>query len=341
MNSALFCLFMARVRSFYREPSVVFWAFGFPVLLAVALGIAFRNRPPEPVAIGVSQACGSDVSGPLEADEGVRARILPPDQADRALRTGTVALVIECAPERGYRFDPTSPESRFARLVVHDALERGAGRVDRTAPTLHPVAEAGARYIDFLIPGLIGSNLMSAGLWGLGFSIVEMRVRKLLKRLAATPMRRSDFLLSFLLVRAVLVAVELPAMLLFARFAFGVRVHGSLVLLGAIAMAGSLAFGCIGVLVASRAQNTQTVSGLINLVSLPMYLCSGVFFSSAQFPAAMQPFIRALPLTALIDALRGVMVEGEGLGAVGPRVLVLLAWGLAAFVGALKAFRWQ
>lgn len=341
MNSALWHLFMARVRSFYREPSVLFWAFGFPMLLAVALGIAFRNQPPDPVDVGVSSACGPDVRAALEADPDVRMHALSDADAGRALRTGAVALIVDCDGARAYRFDPTRPESRLARLVAHDALERGAGRIDRTRPDERRVTEAGARYIDFLIPGLIGSNIMSAGLWGLGFTLVDMRVRKLLKRLAATPMRRTDFLLSFLLVRALLALIELPAMLLFAWLAFGVTVHGSIPLLIGVAVLGSLVFGGVGVLVAARAQNTQTISGLINLVSMPMYLCSGVFFSAAKFPAVMQPVVRALPLTALIDALRGVMTDGEGLTAIAPRLAVFLAWGVVAFAVAVKGFRWR
>lgn len=341
MNSALWHLFMARVRSFYREPGVLFWSFGFPILLAVALGIAFRNAPPEPVAVGVAASCGPDVRAALAADPDVHPRDADGAEADRLLRIGAVAIVVECAGERTYRFDPTRPESRLARLVVHDALERGAGRADRTTPVDRRVTEVGARYVDFLIPGLIGSNLMSAGLWGLGFTLVDMRVRKLLKRLAATPMRRRDFLLSFLLVRAALVLVELPAMLLFARLAFGVTVHGSVLALVAITLLGSLSFGGIGVLVASRAQNTQTVSGLINLVSMPMYLCSGVFFSASKFPEMMQPVVRVLPLTALNDALRGVMTDGVGFAEIAPRVAIFCGWGLLAFVVALKGFRWR
>ena len=342
MSSAFVLLVMARLRSFWREPSVLFWAFGFPIVLAVALGIAFRNRPPEPVDIVVETRCSDPIQKAVTTDPGLRGRVLPPPAAAEALRTGAVALVVLCdGAEPTYRFDETRPEARLARLVVHEALERAAGRVDRPSPADIRVTEPGARYIDFLIPGLIGSNIMSAGLWGLGFTLVDMRVRNLLKRLAATPMKKRDFLASFVAVRALLICVELPLLLVFARVAFGVTVQGSLPLLFAVCLLGSLVFAGFGVLVASRAKNAQTVSGLINLVSIPMYLCSGVFFSAERFPPSVLPWARALPLTALIDAMRGIMTEGHGLREVAPRMLVALLWGAGAFIVALRGFRWR
>lgn len=342
MSSAFVLLVMARLKSFWREPSVLFWAFGFPIVLAVALGIAFRNRPPEPVDVAVEMTCSDEIQKAVTSDAGLRGRVLAPTAAAQALRTGAVALVVACdRRDPAYRFDETRPEARLARLLVHDALERAAGRVDLTAPADVHVSEPGARYIDFLVPGLIGSNIMSAGLWGLGFTLVDMRVRNLVKRLAATPMKKREFLASFVAVRAVLICIELPLLLAFARVAFGVTVQGSLPLLFVVCLLGSLVFAGFGVLVASRAQNTQTVSGLINLVSIPMYLCSGVFFSAERFPPSVLPWVRALPLTALIDSMRGIITEGHGLREVAPRMFVALLWGTGAFIVALRAFRWR
>jgi ABC-type multidrug transport system permease subunit len=203
------------------------------------------------------------------------------------------------------------------------------------------VAEPGARYIDFLIPGLVGMNLMSAGMWGIGYLIVEMRTKKLVKRMLATPMRRADFLLSFIIMRAFFVVVEVPTLFAFGWLVFGVRIAGSLSLLFALSLLGSLTFAGLGLLVASRAQNTQTVGGLMNLVMMPMFICSGVFFSTSNFPGAMQPFLRALPLTAMNDALRAVANEGAGAAQVSGSIAILAAWGIASFAAALKMFRWR
>ncbi|HZF56143.1 MAG TPA: ABC transporter permease [Polyangiaceae bacterium] len=338
----LWQLTLARWRNFYREPSAVFWTFGFPILLSMALGTAFRNRPPDPVTVGIESGPGAEA---LQAalDEGAefKSSIQSHGEAGAALRTGKVDVVVVPGSPRVYRVDPTRPEGRLARALVDDALQRAEGRRDRTPTDDEVVTEPGSRYVDFLIPGLIGMGLMSGGLWGIGYTLVEMRTQKLVKRLLATPMKRSDFLLAFIMTRALFLVVELPVLIGFAVLTFGVPVRGSYALLTGVGVLGSVVFAGIGLLVAARAKNTQTVGGLINVVSMPMYLFSGVFFSSERFPDWMQPIIRALPLTALNDSIRAVMLEGATLAQVAQPALVMAAWGVAAFGLALGVFRWR
>ncbi len=343
MNSSLWRLTATRLQLFFREPSSVFWTFGFPILLTIALGIAFRNRPPEPVDAAVEAGPGAEAvrDALVRSPQQVRTVLLPPAEAEAALRVGRVSIVVRPGPPRTYEFDPTRPESRLARLVVDDALQRAAGRRDPVPAAEAHLTEPGSRYVDFLVPGLIGLNIMSSGMWGIGWVIVETRQKKLLKRMLATPMRRGEFLLSFVLMRIVFLAMELPVLLAFGHFAFQVPVRGSLALLVGVSLLGALAFSGIGLLVASRARNTQTVNGLINVVMMPMFLLSGVFFSYAHFPHAMQPFIRALPLTALNDALRAIMNEGAGVAAVASEALLLAAVTAASFGAALRVFRWS
>jgi ABC-type multidrug transport system permease subunit len=224
---------------------------------------------------------------------------------------------------------------------VDDALQRAEGRTDSAPVKDQLVTEPGSRYIDFLIPGLLGFNLMSSGLWGVGFVLVEMRVRKLIKRMTATPMSRAHFLLSFVLVRGVFLLGELPLLLAFAYWVFDVPIRGSLPLIVALSALGSLVFAGMGLLVGSRAQNTQTVAGLVNLVTLPMGICSGVFFSAGRFPEVVQPLIKVLPLTALIDGVRAVMLDGVGPAAIARQATILLIWGAVSFAVALRVFRWQ
>lgn len=344
-DSALWQLTLARWRIFYREPSTMFWTYGFPLLLALALGVAFRDRPPEPVDAAVeARAGGEALRDALAKNPAVRVLYLDPDAARKALRSGKVAIVVTpgtAGAPRTYTYDLTRPESRIARAVVDDVLQRAEGRTDPTAVKEALVTEPGARYIDFLIPGLLGFGLMSSGLWGVGFVIVEMRTRKLIKRMVATPMRKTDFLASFVLMRALFLLGELPILIVFANLLFDVPVRGSIWLLSGLTLLGSLVFAGLGLLVASRAQNVQTVGGLVNLLTLPMSICSGVFFSSQRFPEAMQPLIQLLPLTALIDAVRAVMIDGAGPAAVARPVAILAAWGLASFLVALKLFRWR
>lgn len=341
-RSPLIELVLARWRSFYREPGVLFWSFGFPIALAIALGIAFRSQGPQPVAVAVQAQDGADlVLTGLAENKEVRATQMEEGAANVALRTGKVALVVVPGSPPTYRFDPTRPEGRLARAVVDEQLQRSQGRADMYQAVEAPVTEPGSRYIDFLIPGLIGTTLMQGGLWGVGYVIVEMRTRKLMKRLLATPMKKRDFLLAFVLVRALFLLVELPVLLVFAALVFDVPVHGSLLLFTAMATLGSLSFAGLGLLVASRAENIQTASGLINLASLPMLITSGTFFSSAKFPDVVQPIVQALPLTALNDGLRGIMLDGYGPRELLPQIAILAAWGVGTFVIALKLFRWR
>src|SRR4051812_40307704 len=337
-------LTLMRVRELTREPGILFWIFGFPILMSVGLGLAFRTRGPEPIAVGSLPGAPADIVSALERG-GVKVQPVDEAAARLALRSGKVALVL-APPERPggpvrYRFDPMRAETRLARATVDDLVQRAAGRRDLRAVADEPVHERGARYIDFLIPGLLGMNLMSGSMWGIGWVIVNMRVRRLLKRLLAAPMRRSHLLIAQGLARLLLLPVEVAVILIFARLAFDVRLAGSLLALAAICVAGAASFAGIAVLVSSRAPNNETGGGLMNVVMLPMFVLSGVFFSSSHFPALMQPLITALPLTALNDGLRAVIVDGGGLTAVGGPLAVLGVWGVVCFLLGLRLFRWS
>jgi ABC-2 type transport system permease protein len=334
-----------RYREFFREPEAVFWVFIFPVLLAAGLGIAFRNRGPERVAVAVATTApaAARLAEALRRTREVDVSLLSDSAASEALRIGDVALVL--VPSMGgklqYRYDDTQPESQTARLVVDDALQRAAGRRDPVPVNDQLVRERGGRYIDFLVPGLLGMNLMGSGIWGLGFAIVDARKKKLLKRLIATPMSRPQYLASFVLSRLTLLIIEVGVLLGFGVLAFGVPVRGSFPVLLAICFLSSLAFASLGLLIASRAQTMEGASGLMNLVMLPMWIFSGVFFSAARFPDQIQPLIQALPLTAVIDALRANMLRGAGLDGVAIELTIILAWLLVSFLLALRLFRWR
>ena len=335
-----------RLRELWREPEVIFWVFGFPILLALGLGIAFRDKSAEVIRVAI-------VSGPESQNalaliqrapggSSIHADVLDEATALRGFRVGKYDLVIESNPQGGYvyRYDPARPDSVFARARVDDSLQAGAGRKDPVPTSAVASTEPGSRYIDFLIPGLLGMNLMNAAMWGIGFALVDMRQRKLLKRFVATPMRRSDFLLALLSSRLVLMLVEVSLLLGFGVFAFHMKILGSAWSILLIGACGAISFGGLGLLTASRAQKIESASGLMNLVMMPMWIFSGVFFSGERFPAAVQPFIKALPLTALNDALRATILEGASLPSQGHRILVLAVWAVISFALALRWFRW-
>jgi ABC-2 type transport system permease protein len=335
-------LTLARFREFLREPEAVFWVFMFPVIMTCALGIAFRSRGEEPVIAGIVEQAGADqIASALDSAGGFTVRRIAPDDVDRAVRDGRAPVVIVPGTPPTYRFDQARAESQVARLAVDRALQRAAGRSDAFTPVEEPVQNVGSRYIDWLVPGLLGMNIMSTGLWGVGFSIVQARTKKLLKRLVATPMSKSHYLMSHVFSRLLFLALEVMVIVGFARLFFDVKVHGALWSLAGLALLGALSFGGLGLLLASRARTIEAVSGLMNLVMLPMWVLSGVFFASTNFPEAMQPFIKVLPLTALNDALRAIVNEGRSMTSVASEVAVLTGWGVVSFVLSLRLFRWQ
>jgi len=378
--TALIELTSARIREFFREPAAIFWVYGFPLIMALSLGIAFRDRPQAKLNIDLV-APGGDTTAPawwstLQEDPRLTLHTPAPDAWTRRLRDAKTDLVLiapgmtgsssgsatssnatpsnESAPNgvaphetsaggpSGWQVwsEPRRADSLLAREVVENVLHR---QTTAPPPDFEPreLQEAGSRYIDFLIPGLLGMNLMGGGLFGVGFVLVDMRVKKLLKRFLATPLRHGDFLLSVMLSRLLFMLPEILALLLFSRFLFGVTVRGSYGELALLVLLGGFCFAGIGLLVASRATTLETASGLMNLLMLPMYVLSGVFFSADRFPEAMQPLVRALPLTALNDALRGVMLEGESLVELSRPCLTLVLWGVLSFAVALRIFRWK
>jgi len=336
-------LTLARFRGFIREPEAVFWTFVFPILLAVGLGVAFRSRAPDRPHVAVTASASSRVIDSLKGDSSVVVEVLDDSAAARALRTGTIALVARVTGPSTveYTYDPARGDAAMAKLLVDRAVQRAAGRADPVQVVERKVTERGSRYIDFVLPGLLGMNLMGSGIWGIGFAIVDQRAKKLLKRFMATPMSRAEYLASFLFSRLFFLILEVVVLLGFGVLIFGVPLRGSLLTLAGICLLATVSFGAIGLLVSSRARTTEGVAGLMNLVMIPMWIFSGVFFSSSNFPNAIQPVIKLLPLTAVNDALRANMLEGASLAAVSSEILVIAGWLVLSFVLALKLFRWR
>jgi len=343
-DHALVQLTLMRMREFIREPEALFWSMIFPIALAAGLGIAFRNRPPEVLKVA---AVTPRLSEALRQEKLLDVTQLSPESAEQFVRTGKVALVAEPAADGSpdgavvYRYDDTNPEGRQARMLADQAIQRASGRQDPVEGNDTIMREPGSRYIDFLIPGLIGMGIMGNSIWGPGFSIVDARRKKLMKRIVATPMPKHYYLLSFLVWRMILLPVDVGVPLAFGTLVFGVPIRGSLVALALTCVLATLAFSAGGLLIASRVRTIEAASGLMTLTMVPMWILSGVFFSSQRFPDLVQPVIKALPLTALIDALRGNMLQGTGFAQMAPQAAVLGAWSMVCFGLALRLFRWR
>ena len=343
--SPLLELTRVRFLAFLREPEAVFWTFVFPILLASGLGIAFRSRPAEVVKVAVVSrgAEAERVQHALAADSLLDAALLSDSAATEALRMGTVALVVRASTPTSveYRFDEARPESRDARLLVDRAIQRAGGSYSPVATSDSYVSEPGSRYVDFVLPGLLAMNLMGSGIWSIGFAIVDARSKKLLKRLVATPMRRGHYLASFLTMRLGLMVIEVSVITAFGHWVFGVPMRGSLLTFFTITLAGTLSFGALGLLIASRARTVEAASGMMNFVMVPMWVASGVFFAASRFPSVVQPLVQALPLTAVVDALRLNMLQGAGFTGVWGELAILTVWIVVAFILALRLFRWR
>jgi ABC-2 type transport system permease protein len=342
---ALVHMIDARVREFIREPHAVFWVYGFPIILAISLGFAFREAAPEPPHVDVqetpdsarAEAIANRLRNERWADANLKVEILPAEECKQRLKIGKTALYLIVDGDLiEYVHQDARAESVQARYWVEALLAR-----KDIEPKISALDEPGSRYIDFLFPGLMGMNIMGGGLFGVGFVLVDMRVRKLFKRLMATPMRHGDFLLSLLLSRMLFLIPEMLSLLVVSYFAYGVPINGSLVTLALVIFAGSCAFSGIGLLLGSRTEKTEAMSGMMNLIMMPMWIFSGVFFSSKRFPDEVQPFIQALPLTQLNDALREVMLEGKTLWDIGWRLAILASYAVVCFTLALKLFKWR
>ncbi|MCR9296903.1 MAG: ABC transporter permease [bacterium] len=343
-STALMQLTLARLREFYRQPEAVFWVYFFPILMVVALGIAFRNKPVERITVDVvSSEHAQTILDALQKDERIVAAIYAADECQQRLRTGKSDLTVAAEDEKkvGFTLDPTRPGSVLAQDLSNRMIQEAAGRSDPVPTTTSEVTEPGGRYIDFLVPGLLGMGLMGGGLWGVGFAIVDMRIRKLLKRLVATPMKKSQFLLGIMFSRLLFMVPEIILLIAFSWYFFGVQIYGSWLSIGFLVLLGAAEFSGIGLLVASRAKTMESVSGLMNLVMLPMWTLSGIFFSYERFPDIVQPVIKLLPLTPLNDSLRAVMLEGTSLIALWPQLILMFLWGAVTFAVALLVFRWN
>jgi ABC-type multidrug transport system permease subunit len=335
-------LVRTRIVLMMREPEIVFWVFCFPLVMSMALGLAFRERGAEKSRVWVLDGESADeIARALGADELIELRRgADRTEAEHALRSGAVDALVHSDGELRIVREPARPEGELARLRVERAL--GTARGDPVSlAKLESPTERGTRYVDWLVPGLLGLNLMGGGVWGVGYAIVDTRVRKLLRRLLVSPMSRVSYLASFLIARQLMVIAEVAILIVFARFVLDVPFRAEPVSFLAVCLLGGIAFAALGLLLGSRVRTTEAASGMMNLGTLPMMIASGVFFSAERFSQGLQPIVRALPLTALNDALRAMMLDGKSVfQCLGPLAIVI-GWGIGCSVLGLALMRWE
>ena len=343
-KSQLLQLCLWRFREFWRRPEALFWTYGFPLIMLLCLGFAFRDAEALPLHVEVRGPNASTVATQLESSKAdLTVEQSSDDNWKKRLQSGRVHAVVESvASSESFVIwaEENRAESRTARWIVENALRRKEDS-RTTQIDVRKLDAPGSRYIDFLVPGMMAMNLMGGGLWGVGFAIVDLRVRKLLKRLLATPMSKFYFMASLMIVRMVFAVCELTALLLFSHFVFGVGCQGSFAELLIVLVLGGLSFVSIGLLIASRVQTIEAISGLMNLVMVPMWILGGIFFSNERFPEIVQPLLRSLPVVALVDSIRAIMLDGQSILNLWQPILVLLVWTVVCFAVAGRIFRWR
>ena len=345
MNS-LFQLILTNFRGFFREPAIIFWAIFFPIVMAWVLGIAFSKKGESVRTVYViaqelpEKLTGEKVFGESTGNPSrIRFKKTGEEEAVKAVKQGVIAIYIEVAGDSLiYHFDPVNPDAQLTHLILESGLHATGDSGNKT--TIQPLKAKGMRYVDFLVPGLIALGIMNSCIWGIGWSLIETRMIKLLRRMVATPMKKSVFLSSYIITRIMLGGVETLLLLTFTWLYFGTEITGNVAAFVTVFLAGIFAFSGLAILIASRTAKTEIANGLVNLVTLPMMILSGIFFNYHNFPDWAIPVIQALPLTLLADSIRAIFIEAAGFAEVLKPIGILSATGLVTFVAGLRMFKW-
>ena len=356
-----------------REPGVLFWGILFPILMSAGLGLAFSKKSEtirkvavvssgkilanDSTALGRFLQTGAEKNISEEKEEYRWKYTITDDKLGNSiflfyemdwekamvqLKRGTINLLIKSSNENvEYHFDPLNPDAELTFLKLGSIIGHGASVPLRSNAEIKPLTITGTRYIDFLIPGLVTMGVMMSCLWGISYGLIEKRSKKLLRRLVATPMKKSHFLIALISVRVLMNFIEATVIVIFALIVFKMKIQGDIPAMLAMFLAGNIAFAGIAVLVSSHTSNTEVGNGLINFIIFPMMILSGIFFSYHNFPEWSIPVIRSLPLTMLTDGIRSIFNEGAGFREVFIPILVLSATGVVFFTAGLKVFKWH
>lgn len=360
LKHPLLILTISHLKEFLREPGAVFWSFGFPILMAVGLGLAFSGKkeilhsvalipsPNQQESIVRNTFFGgntpTDTLIEKEFDnENALTRyafhITSWEKAEVMMKRGVISSILtEEEGKISYHYDPMNPEGELIQIHLTNFFRQG--NLGQDTGSIKPLKTLGMRYIDFLIPGLLTLGIMMSIMWGVCYSLIEKRSKKLLRRMVATPMRKTDFMTAYWASRLILTIFDTVVLLLFAYYFFGVVVQGSIAALILIFLAGNIAFFGMAILISSRTSNTQVGNGLISLITTPMMVLSGIFFSYQNFPPWAVDVIKVLPLTKFTDEVRGIINEGAGIADVLDGIAILGVFGAITFFIGLRVYKW-
>lgn len=330
---AFLALLHARNLEFYRDRAALSWALVFPLLILVGCAIIFAEPDDHVFTVGLhgdSQALRQQ-----EALDRPYLQLIDYDDLDRALqRVGhhQLDLLLSSTGQGRYWINPESARGRAAR----DSLA-----ADLTGFKAGQLSGQRIRYVDWVLPGVLGMNIMFAALFGVGYVIVRYRQNGVLKRLQATPLTPLTFLAAQTTSRLLIVLAVTAVIFIGCEWLLDILVLGSRWLLLWIALAGALAMVALGLLISSRVASEELAGGLLNVTTWPMLLLSEVWFSLDTAPNWVQQLSGLLPLTHVVHAGRAVMVEGAGWAEVAPHLLALGAMTALMLGSAAWLFRWH
>jgi ABC-2 type transport system permease protein len=364
-NNQLFQLILAQFKETIREPAVLFWGIIFPILMSLGLGVAFTNKsdvihnlaivgPVPPMLDSLLFEHGQSAKKGIETIQKItmpNSKIgnsififhkMAWNEAMVQLKRGQVNVIIQM--ENGdikYNFDPSNPEAQLSYFKLSNLINNHDLLNPESQRNIEPLTVKGTRYIDFLVPGLIALGVISSSMWGISYNIIERRSKKLLRRMVATPMKKSNFLISMMAVRLMMNLLEASLLIFFTWLTFGITIQGNIPALFTVFIAGNIAFAGIAVFVSSNTSKTEVGNGLINVVTMPMMVLSGIFFSYHNFPEWSISFIQKLPLTMMADGMRSIFNEGAGWTEIALPTSIMFLTGVVFFTAGLKIFKWH
>ena len=336
MIRRVLALLHARNLEFVRDRSALIWNLAAPVLLVIAFAVIFAPGERDRFKVGVLSSAGSEPG--VETLRDLRyvdfVPIADRDEGIRKVARHQLGMLIGTLGGRAYYWiNSRSSDGYFLErlLLAGDAGDPVRGVVDGYE----------TRPVDWLVPGIIGMNMMFSALFGVGYVVVRYRKNGYLRRLAATPLGALEFIIAQVASRLLLIAAVTVAVFVGADLLVDFRMEGSYATLALVAVLGGASLVALGLLVAARIASEELANGLLNLVSWPMMLLSGVWFSLEGSPAFVKTIAQAFPLTHLLDAARAVMLDGAGLVEVMPQLAVLLAMTALFTAAGAALFRWQ
>ena len=347
---------IASLKIFFRQREAILWTLLFPLFMIFLFGFVKFDGLGR-VTVGVVNDAGGKAAPFVEALKEVRTlKVIEGNRTEELTQLGKgereMVVIIPAS------FDPSSNDSLLAyvndekpqeaqlgALILQRVMDEQAFRrsppANRIVLWTQPVKSRNLTYIDFLLPGVLSMSIMQMGIFGVAFGFVSLKKRGILRRLWVTPMKPDDFILAQVAFRLIIVMMQILVMILVGVYFFDLHFIGSFGSLFLVGMLGAVVFLAMGFALAGISKSEDQVAPLANIISLPMMLLSGIFFSRSNLPGFVHTITDFFPLTYLADGMRGIAIDGATLAQLTPQLLGLGIWCIVTCAVAVKMFRWE